>query len=105
MMSRRTSLTSEWFHLVELSDRPAGRAQTRRFAPGGLSICTILTQMCGRDSGGFAMRLMASSRLLAPVLIVLALLVPLGFAAAEESSGLGELFNELLHGGPDEVTP
>src|SRR3954469_7023644 len=51
------------------------------------------------------MRLKASSRLLAPVLIPLALLLPLGIAAAGGSGGLGELFRELLGGSTDQATP
>jgi Do/DeqQ family serine protease len=49
------------------------------------------------------MRLRASKRLLVPVLIAGALLLPLGFAAAEESGGLGELFRELLGGSSTDV--
>ncbi len=48
------------------------------------------------------MRRKASSRFIAPVLIGLALLAPLGFAAAEEGGTLGDLFKELLRGGVDE---
>lgn len=47
------------------------------------------------------MRLKASRRLLGP-LVALALLAPLGFAAAQDSGGLGELFKELLRGGGGE---
>lgn len=44
------------------------------------------------------MRSKASSRLLAPALVALALLLPLGLATAQDSGGLGELFKELLRG-------
>lgn len=50
------------------------------------------------------MRLKASKRLLAP-LVALALLLPLGFAAAEEGGGLGDLFRELLGGDSDQAAP
>jgi S1-C subfamily serine protease len=50
------------------------------------------------------MRLKASKRLLAP-LVAVALLLPLGFAAAEEGGGLGDLFRELLGGDSDQGTP
>jgi Do/DeqQ family serine protease len=51
------------------------------------------------------MRLKSSSRLFAQVLIVLALLVPPGPAAAEEGGVLGDLFKELLRGSTDESAP
>src|SRR5262245_61707526 len=51
------------------------------------------------------MRPSAPNRLFASLLIMLALIVPLGFATAEEGGELGELFKELLGGGTDEVTP
>ena len=46
-----------------------------------------------------------SSRLLASFLIVLALIFPPGFVAAEEGGPLGDLFRELLRGGVDDTQP
>ncbi|WP_412535243.1 DegQ family serine endoprotease [Mesorhizobium sp. BAC0120] len=50
------------------------------------------------------MRLMASRRFFATVLIAFALALPIGPATAEEGSGtLGDFFKELLRGGADET--
>ena len=51
------------------------------------------------------MRRKASKRLLAALLVVAALLLPLGLAAAEEGGLLGDLFRELLGEGTQETVP
>ena len=51
------------------------------------------------------MCLKASRYVLAPFLIALALLLPLGLATAQESNELGDLFKDFLRGGVEKTTP
>src|SRR5262245_21205649 len=51
------------------------------------------------------MRLKLSSRLFAPLLIAIALVLPLGLAAAEEGGVIGDLFKDILRGSTDESAP